>query len=344
MSNPSPKSRIRVVILVAVLLVAGYFGFTKIYFSLTHETTDNAQIETQILPVMPRIAGYVKMIDTKDFDSVSKGQLLVELDDEELQVQLQEAKADLIMSQTEVINAEASLQNALSTLSVNKGNVQISNTRLNKAKDDQSRDAKLLADGAITSKQADDSRFNAAIAEQQLANSNRELTAAESRIPILRANVKKAQDAVSVRESRISMLELKLGYTKIYAPQSGRIGKKNVSEGQLVQAGMPLFSIVSDSAFWIVANFKENQIHSLRPGKQVEVRIDAYPDLKVTGTVANLSEATGAKFALLPPDNSSGNFVKVTQRIPVKIWIDNAAAYKDRLRAGMSVFIIVKND
>ena len=311
---------------------------------MTHETTDNAQIETQIVPVLPRVSGYIKMIDVKDFDSVSKGQLLAEIDHDELQAQWKEAQADIQLAKTEVDNARAQLSNAITTLQVNKSLVGINETRLKKAKEDHQRDLNLVRDGAITVKQSQDSKFNTELAEQNLLTTKREYTAAESRIPILKANVQKADDAVKVRESKLAMLELKLSYTKIYAPQSGRIGKKTISEGQFVQAGAPLFSVVNDSLVWIVANFKESQIHSIRAGKKVDLRVDAYPDLKLTGTVAGLSEATGAKFALLPPDNASGNFVKVTQRIPVKIWIDDAVKYKEKLKAGMSVFITVEND
>lgn len=344
MSKEKGKSKIRIIILATVLLIAGYFGFKKIYFSMTHETTDNAQIETQIVPVLPRVSGYIKMINVRDFDTVSKGQLLVEIDDEELQAQWKEAEADIQMAHTEVDNARAQLNNALTSLNVNKSMVALNETRLNKAKEDQQRDQNLVKDGAITLKQSQDSRFNAEIADQNWQTAKREYSAAESRIPILKANLKKAEDAVKLRQTRLEMLELKLSYTKVFAPQTGRIGKKTVSEGQFVQAGAPLFSVVNDSLVWIVANFKESQIHSIRQGKKVDVRVDAYPDLKLTGTVAGLSEATGAKFALLPPDNASGNFVKVTQRIPVKIWIDDAVKYKEMLKAGMSVFITVEND
>ena len=176
-----------------------------------------------------------------------------------------------------------------------------------------------------------------------LDNSNNDLSSAESRISVLQSSVQKAEAALQVKQAKIDQQKLKLSYTKIFAPQAGKIGKKNISEGQFVQAGTPLFSIVNDSTYWIVANFKENQLYALTPGKKVEVRIDAYPDLKLTGTVASLSEATGARFALLPPDNSSGNFVKVTQRLPVKIWIDDVAKYKNLLRAGLSVFIVADN-
>lgn len=158
---------------------------------MTHETTDNAQVETQIIPVLPRVSGYIKMIAVKDFDSVSKGQLVAEIDDEELQAQWEEAQADIQLANTEVENAHAQLTNAISSLNVNKSLVALNETRLNKAKEDQQRDQNLVRDGAITVKQSQDSRFNAEIAEQNLQTSKREFTVAESRIPILKANLKK---------------------------------------------------------------------------------------------------------------------------------------------------------
>ena len=336
------KISVKQIVIITALLIGGYFGFKKIYFSLTHETTDNAQIETQIIPVLPRVSGYVKTISLRDFDSVKQGQLIVELDDAELQAQMIEAEADLQQAKTEIVNAQATLQNAVSTLTINKGNISLNEVRKKKSDDDQQRDQKLLADGAITKKQADDSKFNAETTAQLLAISKNEYTAAQSKIAILKANVQKAYDAVKIKEARIGQIQLKISFTKIYAPISGKIGKKNISEGQFIQAGTPLFSIVNDSTFWIVANFKESQLQSLIPGKKVDIRIDAYADEKVTGTIASLSEATGAKFALLPPDNSSGNFVKVTQRIPIKIWIDDVQKYHEMLRAGMSVFIVAE--
>ncbi|HTL06827.1 MAG TPA: HlyD family secretion protein, partial [Chitinophagaceae bacterium] len=133
----------------------------------------------------------------------------------------------------------------------------------------------------------------------------------------------------------------KISYTKIYAPQAGKIGKRNITTGQFVQAGSPLFSIVNDSTYWIVGNFKETQIKKFHEGQEAEIELDAYPDLKLKGTLASVSDATGAKFSLLPPDNSSGNFVKVTQRVPVKINITDVARYRNILRAGLSAYIVV---
>lgn len=333
------KSPVKTIIIVLVLIVAAYFGYKKIHHVLTHETTDNAQVETQITPVLPRVAGYVKSIAVKDYDSVKTGQLVVELDDAELQTQLLEMEADYRQAEVDVVNAKAALNNATVSLRVNKGNIDLSQMRKKKAEDDLKRDQSLFADQAITKKQLDDTRFNVETSGQQVENSKTDLIAAESRIAVLQAGVQKAAAGLDVKKAKIEQTKLKLTYTKIYAPQAGKIGKKNVSEGQYVQAGTPLFSIVNDTTYWVIANFKENQLKKLYPGKEVDLEIDAFPGTKITGTIESLSDATGAKFSLLPPDNASGNFVKVTQRVPVKIQINNINQYRHMLRAGLSVFV-----
>jgi membrane fusion protein (multidrug efflux system) len=170
-------------------------------------------------------------------------------------------------------------------------------------------------------------------------NSKSDLTAAESRIAVLQAGIEKAQAVLDLKKAKIDQQKLKISYTEISAPISGKLGKKNISVGQFVQAGTPLFTIVNDSTFWIVANFKESQIDRLRPGMPVDIKLDAYPNLSLKGKLESLSDATGAKFALLPPDNASGNFVKVTQRVPVKVSIDDIKQYREILRAGLSAYI-----
>ena len=337
------KSPVLLIILIVVLLVAGYFIFDKIKFALTHETTDDAQVEGQITPVLPRVSGYIRNLYIKDYDSVKAGQLVAEIDDADLLLQLKEMEANLAQSKIDIVNAKATLNNALVSLKVNKGNIDLSEIRLKKAQQDLDTDKNLYAAEAITKKQLDDSQYNYETALQQYQNSHRDYNAADSRLAVLKASVEKAEASIAVQQAKIDQQKLKLTYTKIFAPQSGKIGKRNVSEGQFVQEGTPLFSIVDNSSYWVVANFKENQLQHLYRGKKVEIDIDAYPNLKITGTVANLSDATGAKFALLPPDNSSGNFVKVTQRVPVKINFDNIGQYKDLLRAGLSVYVVANN-
>jgi len=335
------QANIRKVVIGTLLVVALYFGGKKIIFSITHETTDNAQIETSIVPVLTRIGGYVKTISIKDYDSVGENQLVAEIDDAELQMQLEEQKADLQQSLADVSNAQAQLENGILALKNNKGQIDLKTIKQKKSNNDLTRDQNLFKEQAITRKQLEETEFQLSSSNQELSNAQTELATANNRIAVLRQNVNRALALIDMKKTKIKETELKLSYTKIITPSAGKIGKKNINIGQYVQAGTPLFSIVNDSSYWIVANFKESQLESLQEGKKVNIRLDAFSDLAIEGTILSLSDATGAKFSLLPPDNSSGNFIKVTQRIPVKIAINNQAAFKNKLRAGMSVFITV---
>ena len=339
--SSNKAATIRKIVIGALIAVALYFGGRKIVFSLTHETTDNAQIETNIVPVLTRIAGYVKTLDIKDFDSVNQNQLVAEIDDADLKMQLEEQQSELQQSNADLANAKAQLANAILSLQSNKGAIDLKKIRQQKTINDLKRDQNLFKEQAITRKQVEETEFQVASANQELTNAQTDLATAKNRIEVLKENLNRATAMIEMKKTRIKETELKLSYTKITAPTTGKIGKKNISIGQFVQAGTPLFSIVNDSSYWIVANFKESQLEYLQEGKQVKIRVDAFPELDVKGTITSLSEATGAKFSLLPPDNSSGNFIKVTQRVPVKISIDNQAAFKNKLRAGMSVFITV---
>ena len=339
--SSNKAATIRKIVIGALISVALFFGVRKIIFSLTHETTDNAQIETTIVPVLTRVGGYVKTLDIKDFDSVKQDQLVVEIDDADLRMQLEEQQADLLQANADLANAKAQLANAILSLQSNKGAIDLKKIRQEKSNNDLKRDQNLFKEQAITRKQVEETEFQVASANQELVNAQTDLATAKNRIEVLKQNVNRASALIAMKNTRIKETELKLSYTKIAAPVTGKIGKKNISVGQFVQAGTPLFSIVNDSSYWIVANFKESQLEYLKEGTQVKIRVDAFPELDIKGNIVSLSEATGAKFSLLPPDNSSGNFIKVTQRVPVKISIDNQAAFKNKLRAGMSVFITV---
>lgn len=335
------KSPIKLIILAIVLLVGGFIAYSKISYAMDHEETDNAQVETLLLPVLPRISGYIKQINVRDFDSVKAGQLVAELDDAEWQTQLIQMQADVATAEADLSTAKSTLQNALVSLKVNKGAITLNQLRVTKALQDNNRDKNLLAAQAITQKQFDDSRFNLQSADQILQNSKTDLVAAESKISSLQAMVKRAESMLNSKKSLIDQQQLKLSYTKIFAPLTGKIGKKNVTEGQFVQSGAPLFTIVNDTTYWIIANFKESQIRRLHPGMGVEIELDAYPKLQIEGRIESLSEATGARFALIPPDNASGNFVKVTQRVPVRIKISNIQEYHNILKAGLSAKISI---
>jgi membrane fusion protein (multidrug efflux system) len=165
---------------------------------------------------------------------------------------------------------------------------------------------------------------------------------AKTQTSLVNAQIQRAEAVVNVKKAMIDQAKLRLSYTNIAAPISGKIGKKNVEVGQYIQPGQSLMTIINDSTYWVIANFKETQIGRMKVGQEVEIKLDAYPNQPLKGRIASLSEATGAKFSLLPPDNASGNFVKLTQRVPVKIEVENIAQYKDILRAGLSVDVAVK--
>lgn len=329
------------VILGLVLLTAAYFGGKKIYFELHHESTDNAQVEAKLVPILPRVSGYVKALYPEDYATVKKDSLLVEIDDADLQLQLEEMKADLVQAQTDIGNAQASIVNADASLAETKSNLEVAQTRKDKAHTDYTRDQSLYHDGAITKKQLDDSKSNVDVADQQYESTKNGVNVAQTRLGVINSQLKKADAIIKVKQVTIEQQLLKISYCKIYATSNGQIGKRNVDIGQFVQAGTPLFTIIDDEDYWVVANFKETQIHHMKMGDEVEIKFDAYPDLTLKGKIIAFSDATGAKFSLLPPDNATGNFVKVTQRIPVKIEIEDAAKYKDKLHAGMSLDVSV---
>ncbi len=335
------KSPIRWVIMAVLAIAIIFFAWKKISFALHHETTDDAQVSTQITPILPRVSGYLKEIYVKDYDSVKSGQLVAVIDDADLTTELKEMEASLQASEADLQNAKAGLNNAQVSIAPSKGNIDLTDVKIKQAEEDFQRNQNLYNEQAITKKQLDDSRYVLEGLQQQKHNNTGDLQAVRSRVNIQAATIAKAEAAIKAQQAKIDQQKLKISYTKIYSPVTGKLGKNNVTAGQMIQAGTPLFSVVNDSTFWVIANFKETQIRTFRPGMPVEIELDAYPGQKIEGSVASVSLATGAQFSLLPPDNASGNFVKVTQRIPVKIDIQNINKHKDILRNGLSAYIIV---
>ncbi|WP_266362515.1 HlyD family secretion protein [Tellurirhabdus rosea] len=349
-ASPVRKYLPRVILLI-LLAAGGLYGFRSYRHSQHYETTDNAQIEGSTAPVLARVAGYVQGVDVEDYAVVRKGQPLVTIDPQEYEVALRQAEADyqqtladLQTARADLQTARANRQNVAQNRHVTESNAAVQAARRDKARQDLQRDQNLFQGQSLTQKQLEDSRSNADVQSRQYEASVQQVRLAQtseavSTAAIARAEaaIKKVEALLKVKEAAVENARLRLSYATISAPISGKIGKKNVVAGQYVQPGQALFTIVNDSTFWVIANFKETQLEKMRVGQPVEVSVDAYPNLKVEGRVTSLSEATGARFALLPPDNASGNFVKVTQRVPVKIEILNPAKYKELLRAGLSV-------
>lgn len=329
-------------IIIGIVVILGLIFLTKVvWFALTHEETDNAQVEMRLVPIISRVSGYVEKSYAEDYAIVKKGQLLMVVDSAELSLQLQEMQADLVQSNADIENASASLVNAEAMLLSSKSNLEVNRLRLAKSSEDLKRDKSLIEGNAITQKQFDDSQSVFDIASKQFETAKMEVRVAETRIAVLRSLVNKAEAQAEIKKAHLDQQKLKLSYCYIYATTDGKLGKSNIDKGQFIQSGTPLFTIVNSGSQWVVANFKENQLKNLHLGQLVNLKIDGSPNTELHGKIISLSDATGARFSLLPPDNATGNFVKVTQRVPVRIEIIDESKYKDILRAGMSVIVSV---
>lgn len=330
------------IIAIVVIAVAVFLGIKNLIHNLRYDITDNAQIEAAGIPVISRISGYVDSLNVSDFSQVKDGTPLVSIDSREFVLAVQQAEADVQSAEAELLNAEAGKKNAEAALNVAETNKELQKIKTDKAMSDYNRDKALFSDGSITQKQIDDSRINMEAMQKALDVTSDQIKVAMAQQSTAQALVKRAEALKETRKAMLDQAKLKLSYCSISAPASGKIGKCNISTGQFLQAGQTLFTIVNNEKFWVIANFKETQLKSLKEGGEANLIVDGFPDKKITGRITSLSEATGARFALLPPDNATGNFVKVTQRVPVKIEIENFNEYKNLLRAGMSVTVEVK--
>ncbi len=303
--------------LVAAAVIAGAaFGLRTVAFYRHHVETDDAQVEAHIAPVLPKVSGYVTEVRVQDNERVEAGQLLVRLDDRDYR--------------SRIDTARASLENAKAAVAVAQANAEAARTESVRAAADLARYARLREKEEVSQQQYDAAKAAAAAAAAQTDAGRRAIEAAQAQVAQKRADLEYA--------------ELQLTYTSVTAPASGSVSKKNVEVGEFVQAGQPLLAIVSGVEPWVVANFKETQLKKMRVGQPVEIEVDAYPKTTFHGRVDSIAAATGAKFALLPPDNATGNFTKVVQRVPVKIVFTDPPRADKPLRAGMSVNAIVAVD
>ena len=342
-NNTQKKGRKKMVfpiILGLVLVGALIFTVKEYVFLQSHAETDDAQVDGDISPVIARVSGYVQEIRFKDNQYVHAGDTLVILDDRDYKIKLDQALAAQTAAQKNVAAAGAAIAESQSNIAVQKANIEQAQVRLWKATQDYGRYKNLYDDHAITKAQLDE-----ATADRDAAQAN--LDAAKSQVPVIdrRINTSREQTVatsaiIDSRKADVDYARLQLTYTVITAPASGIISKRNIQLGQLVQAGSPLFSVVHEDIY-VTANFKETQLSDIKDGQKVDIRVDAFDKQVIPGTVESFSGATGAKFSLLPPDNATGNFVKVVQRVPVRIHIDADSSTLLRLRPGMSVDVTV---
>ena len=323
-----PSNPLRIVIIGVLLAFALIWGGSRLYHSFLYVETDNAQIEGDIYSVISRVPGKVEDVLASDNLRVKKGDTLIRLDANDYEVRRDIAAAALLSAQA-AVKATTEQANAA------KAGTNAAEATNRKLQADLRRNKNLRGQDVISQAEFDGVNAGAQAASAQYAAAGNQYEASLAEIPLKMAEVKK-------REAELREAELQLSYTTITAPASGQVSKKNVQPGQYVAPGQQLIALVGSKDLWIVANFKETQLDKIAPGLPVIIKVDAYPDKEFKGKVESLSSGTGAKFALLPPDNASGNFVKVTQRVPVKIIFTDKPDTHYPLAAGMNVVVEVK--
>jgi membrane fusion protein (multidrug efflux system) len=315
----------------AAVAVLAYGGYRWWEYALIWVKTDNAYFAAHVHQISSRLPGTVSEVLVQENQVVAAGQVIARLDARDFEVRRQQALAQSAQAHAHVQQAEAQI--ALARAEVARAQVLTT-----KAQQDLER-AKALSRGAnetISKQEFDTVQAGADATQAALQGAKAALAAAE-------AATGAAQAQEKVAEANIKDVELQLSYTDILAPVAGRIGKKNLETGNRVQPGQALLALVEPEV-WVVANFKETQLAGLKPGQPVALRVDAFPDRVFTGRVVSLAPASGAAFALLPPDNATGNFTKIVQRVPVKIVFDSQSLgeYEGRLAPGMSTVVQVK--
>jgi membrane fusion protein, multidrug efflux system len=345
--KPSSKKKFVLPIAIVVGLVLLLWAFLRWNYGRSHESTDNAQVDGHIVPVLAKVGGYVKTVNVSENDHVNAGQLLVQLDDADYRVRLQQAQADLAAAEATSGGggfsgqAQSQVQSATGQRATLDAQIGAARANANKADADLARARELASKLIISNQQLDAAQATAAVAHANLLAAERQAAAAGGTVNTAEAGVRVASARTMAARAAAENAQLQLDYTRITAPASGEVSRKQVEVGQLVAPGQPLLSIVADTGIWVTANFKETQLATIRPGQPVEFEIDAYGGCVGEGKVASVSGATGAKFALLPPDNATGNFTKVVQRVPVRIAVTKPCSGNHALRPGLSANVHV---
>ncbi len=355
---PKKKSKGFIIALIILVLVGGTFGTTKYIHGLHHEETDDAQVDANIIPVIPRISGYVTDVRVKDNQKVKKGDTLVVLDNRNEQIQVDQADAALAAAMSNLSVAQATKVASAANIATYEANtstvdaqIEAAKITYNRALQDYNRYLNLIKDHSVTQQQFEQVEATKLSAERQLEvltnqrkSSTRQTTASTLQSNATGQQVSVANATIMARKADLEHAKLNLSYTVIIAPGDGYVSKVNVQVGQLLQSGQSLFSIVPDENPWVVANFKETQLAKMRAGQKVSIHIDAFPGHDFEAKLTSFSPATGARFSLLPPDNASGNFVKVVQRLPVKIEFTGTDKLLKELRPGMNAVVDVHID
>ncbi|MCW2241665.1 HlyD family secretion protein [Azospirillum canadense] len=349
--SAEPRHRVGAWLLrLAILVITG--GIVALFITrwdvwvgqASRQTTDNAYVRSDITPLSAHVEGYVRRVAVADFQLVKAGDLLVEIDDQDYQARVDQAEADVLGADAAIRNLKA--RKALQHAEIDQAQSVIDTTRadVDRTRLELSRQKTLLGTTYGTAQKveqalADEKRFEAILArnEAELEGQRRQMGVLDTQEEQLRADAK-------AKKAALELARTNLGYTRIVAPVEGMVGERGVRAGQYLRPGTQVIAVVPLDNVWVNANYKETQLTRVAIGQKAEVTIDTFPGTVVTGRVDSVAPASGSQFSLLPPDNATGNFTKVVQRIPVKIRLDPGSPLAGRLRPGMSAIATILTD
>ncbi|KJC54770.1 hemolysin D [Bradyrhizobium sp. LTSP849] len=342
---PSPARRqklsLRKLLLVGVaaaaLAGASWYGYDYWTVGRFLVSTDDAYVKADNTTIAPKVSGYLDRVLVGDNEHVKAGQVLARIDDRDFRVALDQAKADVAAANATVTSKQAQLDVQDTVIAAAKATIDVDNATQMFAQQENKRYTDLAATGYGSVQNAQQAQARNAGAEASIQRDTANLASALKQVELLKAEITQTKAAAARAAALQHQAELNLGYSTIVSPIDGVVGNRTLRVGQYVQAGTQLMSIVPAEGAYVVANFKETQLTHVRAGQEVEIEVDTFPGHLVHGHVDSIAPASGQEFALLPPDNATGNFTKVVQRIPVKIALDAETAPAIELRPGMSV-------
>lgn len=349
--NNSRKKTIGIIIFCVLAVIGTAAVYFYIQYKESHISTDDAYVDGRIHVIAPRVPGTVKAVHVTDNQPVKKGDILAEIDDSDYGVKLREAEAALNAEKSKFKEAATKVDVAREQLSEIRyrvesagANLALQEANLRQAELDIKRAENLFKKDALSKERYERAKTGYDVSVSQVKISKEQMKQAEASLETQKAVIRQADSGMAAesflvkqREAALKAAELNRGYTKIYAPADGRITKRSVETGNQVSASQPLMAVVPLDDVWVTANYKETQLEKVRQGQKVKIRVDTYPGRIFNGRVDSVMAGTGAVFSLFPPENATGSYVKVVQRVPVKIVLDKDADKEHVLRVGMSV-------
>ncbi|MBI3446344.1 MAG: HlyD family secretion protein [Magnetospirillum sp.] len=305
------------------------------------ETTDDAYVDGDITAISPKVSGYVVTLAAADNQTVRKGEILLRIDDRDYRAKVDEASAQVKARLAQLIQIDDRVAVQESVISQSGASITSARAEMVRAKADLERSRRLVREDYVSRQRFDVTQADATRAEAGLAGSGAGLQAARRQLSVLESERAMAMAQIEQARAALALAEIDLDATAIRAPVDGVVGNRAVRDGQFVRPGQMLLAVVPLASVWVDANFKETQLRHMKPGQRVEIGVDAFPDTVVIGQVDSFAPASGAKFSLLPPENATGNFTKVVQRIPVRIRVPADNPLAGILRPGLSVVVRV---